>query len=284
MARRARGLAARLLWGLGFGALSLLAIVGIAVAFFPFDRLAPALSARIQRETGVATRIESLGAALGLEGPWIEARGVTLRWPTGAVLELEAVRARPAHPGAWLRGVPTASVTADASFGSFDGDFSREAVSGTLERFDFAQLPADWFGEAGSPLAGAIDARVDITRIGENWTGSITLAGGEGSVALPGSPIAIPYERLDARARLDGRGVLHLDSLALAGPMLSARATGTIAAGDGGPATGVIEIEAEIKRLDPAFASALAPFGIALDGRGAGRLRVTGAAGQLKLR
>jgi type II secretion system protein N len=284
MARRAPGLAARLLRGLGFCLLALLTIAGIAVAFFPFDRLAPALSARIERETGVATRIESLGAAVGLRGPLIEARGVTLRWPTGEVLALEAVRARPARPSAWLHGVPTAHVTADASFGSFDGDLSREAVGGVLERFDFAQLPAGWFGEAGSPLAGAVDARVDLARLGEHWTGSITLASGEGSLALPGSPVAIPYERLDASARLDDAGMLHLESLALAGPMLSARATGTIAAGAGGLATGVIAIEAEIERLDPAFAPALAPYGIALDPRGAGRVRVVGSAGQIELR
>jgi type II secretion system protein N len=284
MTRRARGLAARLLRGLGFCLLALLAIAGIAVAFFPFDRVAPALSARIERETGVATRIESLGAAFGLRGPRIEARGVTLRWPTGEVLALDAVYARPARPSAWLRGVPTAHVTADASFGSFDGDLSRDAVRGELARFDFARLPAAWFGEAGSPLAGAVDARVDLARLGEHWIGSVALTGGEGSLALPGSPVAMPYERLDASARLDDTGMLHLESLVLAGPMLSARAAGTVAAGSGGPATGAVAIEAEIERLDPAFAPALAQYGIALDARGAGRIHVTGAGGQLELR
>jgi len=284
MARRARGLAARLLRGLGFGVLALLSIAAIAVAAFPFERLAPALGARIERETGVATRIETLGAKLALSGPTLEASGVTLRWPSGEVLAVDAVRARPARASAWLRGVPTAHVTVEASYGSFDGDLSREAVHGQLARFDFARLPPAWFGEAGSPLAGDIDARVDLVRLGEQWSGTVTLSGGEGSLALPGSPVAIPYERIDAAARLDDAGTVHLDSLALAGPMLTARATGTVAAGRGGPATGAIAIEAEVERMDPGLAPSFAQYGIALDEQGAGRIRVTGAAGQVELR
>jgi type II secretion system protein N len=284
MARRARGLAARLLRGLGFGALALLGIAAFAMAFFPFERLAPALSARIERETGVATRIESLGANLELSGPTIEARGVTLRWPSGEVLALDAVRARPARASAWLRGVPTAHVAVDASCGSFEGDLSREAVHGQLARFDFARLPAAWLGEAGSPLAGDIDARVDLVRLGEQWSGSATLAGGEGSLALPGSPVAIPYERIDAAARLDDSGTLHLESLALAGPMMSARASGTIAAGPSGPASGAIVITANIERFDPALLRALAQYGVTLDAKGAGRISVTGMPGRIEMR
>jgi type II secretion system protein N len=284
MARRARGLAARLLRGIGFSALALLVVIAVAVAFFPFERLAPALSARIERETGVATRIESLRASLGLRGPVLEARGVTLRLPAGDVLELAAVRVRAARPSAWLRGVPTAHVAAEAAFGAFEGDLSRELLRGELAHFDFAQLPAAWFGAGGAPLAGSVDARVDLAWLGEPWSGSVTLTGGEGSLALPGSPVAIPYERLDASARLDEAGTLHLESLALAGPMLSARATGTVGGGSAGPATGAIAIEADIDRMDPALLPALAEYGITLDERGAGRIRVTGMAGRIELR
>jgi type II secretion system protein N len=283
MARRARGLAARLLRGLGFGLLALLGIAAIAVAAFPFERLAPALSARIERETGVATRIETLGAKLALSGPTLEASGVTLRWPSGEVLAVDAVRARPARASEWLRGVPTAHVAVEASYGSFDGDLSREAVHGQLARFDFARLPAAWFGEAGSPLAGEIDARVDLVRLGEQWSGTVTLAGGEGSLTLPGSPVAIPFERIDAAARLDDTGMLHLESLVLAGPMLSARAAGTVASGSGGPATGAVAIEAKIERLDPALMPSLAQYGLKLDAAGAGQIHLGGTTDQIEL-
>ncbi len=273
-----------LLRALGLGVLALLAILLAAIAFFPFDRLAPAVAARIERETRIAARIDSLGAHWSLGGPELEANGVFLRWPTGETLTLDAVRVRPARLGAWLRGVPTAHVAMQAPFGAFTGLASREQLRGTLERFDFAQLPNAWFGGGGSPLAGAVDAQVDLARVSAQWTGTVRLSGGEGSLALPGAPIAIPFEKLDAAAQLDAVGTLHLDSLDLAGPMIVARARGQIAAGYAGPATGAIAIEADIERMDPALLPALAQYGAALGPTGAGRLTISGTAEQLIVR
>jgi type II secretion system protein N len=279
-----RQLLAQLLRAAGLGALALLVVLGVAVAFFPFDRLAPMLAARLERETGAETHIESLAVRFGLRGPELSARGVTLRWASGEALALDALALRAARPSAWLRGVPTAHVALEAPFGAFAGELSQRTLRGAFARFDFAQLPPAWFGEGGAPLAGAVDARVDFARSSAPWSGTISVEGGDGSLALPGAPVAIPYERLDASARLDDAGTLHLDSLELAGPMLVARARGTVAGGPLGPASGAIAIDADIERIDPALLPALAQYGIALDVNGAGQISVTGTAAQIEVR
>jgi type II secretion system protein N len=284
MAARPRGLPARLLRGLAVAALAALGVLGVAITVFPFDRLGPALSARIDRETGVAVRFGDLRPTLGVRGVGLEARNVALRFPDGETLALDIAAVRPARLGAWLRGVPTARVALRGDFGEFSGEVSREALRGTLARFDLAELPRSWFGEGGAPLAGPLDGRVDFERGPDAWRGSVAVAGAEGSLALPGSPVAIPYERIDASARLDEHGTLHLESIALAGPMVSARATGTLGGGTGGPATGAIAITADVERVDPALLPSLAQYGVALDASGAGHLEISGTAQQIEVR
>jgi type II secretion system protein N len=282
--RGERSIFARLLRALGFALLTLLAIAGAALAFFPWERLAPALAARIEAETRVATTIDALSVGLGWRGPELEARGIALRWPAGETLALDALRVRAARPLSWLRGVPAAHVDARAAFGACDATLSREAFAGTLTGFDLAALPATWFAEPGAPIAGPLDARFDLTRLLAQWSGSVRLEGRDGSLQPPGAPIAIPYETFATALRLDEVGALHIESLDLEGPLVSASANGEIAAGYAGPATGAIAIEAEIRRFDPALQPALAAYGIALDANGAGRVQVTGAPDAIEVR
>lgn len=281
--RRGPSLVGRLLRALGVALLAVLAVLAIALVFFPYEQAAPALAAAIERETRITTQIAELGGGLGARGPYLEARGVTLRWPTGEALALESLRISPALSASWLRGEPRLRATARAAFGAYDGELSRELVRGDLTGFDAAQLPASWFGEGGSPLAGAVDARVDLARLAEQWSGTVEIAGGEGSLALPGAPLAIPFETIRAALRLDEVGTLRIESLALAGPMVSARASGEIAAGYAGPATGAIAIEADVERLDPALVPALAQYGVVLGETGAGRISISGTPEQVLL-
>jgi type II secretion system protein N len=282
--RGARGASSRIARAFAFTLLTLLAIVVAAIAFFPFERLAPALAARIEAETRIAATIEALDARLGSRGPQLEASGVSLRWPTGETLALDSLRVRAARPLSWLRGVPAAYVEVRAAFGACDGTISRDALAGTLAAFDLSALPAAWFGEQGAPLAGPVDAAFELTKLAGQWSGTLELAGREGSLQPPGSPIAIPYETLTSALRLDAVGTLHLDALALEGPMVSASAKGEVAAGYAGPASGAISIEAEIARLDPTLAPALAAYGIALDPAGAGRVQVAGIPDAIEVR
>ena len=282
--RRQRGILEWLLRALVFALAALLAILVFAFVFFPFERLAPTLAARIEAETRVATSIAQLEAGLGASGPYLEARGIQLRWPTGEQIALDSLRASPALSTGWLRGTPTLRVALNAAFGAFNGVVSAERLDGNFQRFDFAALPPEWFGLGGSPLAGAVDAQADLARLAEQWSGTLRIAGTDGSLALPGSPVAIPYEKLASVLRLDEVGTLQIESLALSGPMVEAKAHGEVAAGYAGPATGAIAIEAEIARMDPALLPALAAYGVVLDANGAGRLSVSGTPDQIVVR
>ncbi len=282
--RRRPSLLGRLLRVLVVLALTLLAILASAVVFFPFERLAPVLSGWIEAETRIATSIGELDAGFSARGPVLEARGIQLRWPTGEQLALDSLQVSPALSLAWLRGVPTLRAAANAEFGAFDGVVSSERIQGDFTRFDFAALPPAWFGDAGSPLAGAVDAKVAFARLAEQWSGSAQIEGADGSLALPGSPVAIPYEALKANLRLDEVGMLHVESVALSGPMVEAKAHGEVAAGYAGPATGAIAIEADLTRMDPALLPVLAEYGVVLDARGAGRLTISGTPEQIVIR
>ena len=282
--RQRRGLLARLARVLALFALTLLAILVSAIAFFPFERLAPALAGWIESETRIATSIGALDAGFGARGPVLEARDIQLNWPTGEQLALGSLRVSPALSLAWLRGVPTLRVAGSAEFGAFEGVVSAERIQGDFTRFDFAALPPAWFGDAGSPLAGPVDAEVSFARLAEQWSGSAQIEGADGSLALPGSPVAVPYEALKANLRLDEVGTLHVESVALSGPMVEAQAKGEVAAGYAGPATGAIAIEADLTRVDPALLPALAEYGVQLDARGAGHLSISGTPDQIEIR
>jgi hypothetical protein len=268
-------LGARLARGAAWLALAGAFALALAIGFFPFARLAPALGARIQRETGVAAQIGALRARLSALGPVLEASDVTLRWPSGEVVSLGRVAVRAARPGAWLRGVPTAHVRADSSFGTLEADLSRELASGEVAGLDLARLPAPWLGRGGSAFDGPLTVRFELTRPARAWGGNVALAGSAGSLALPGWPVAIPYDRVAGSARLDERGTLHVDSLALTGPMLTAHAAGTIG-GPAGRGTGAVALGIDLERVDPALLPSLAQSGVALDAEGKGRLSLTG--------
>lgn len=282
--RQRRGLLARLARVLALFALTLVAILISALVFFPFERLAPALAGWIEAETRIATSIGALDAGFSARGPTLEAHDIQFRWPTGEQLALGSLRVSPALSLAWLRGVPTLRVAGSAEFGAFEGVVSAERIEGDFTRFDFAALPPAWFGGAGSPLAGPVAAKVAFARLAEQWTGSAQIEGEDGSLALPGSPVAIPYEALKANLRLDEVGTLHVESVALRGPMVEAQAHGEVAAGYKGPATGAIAIEADLTRTDPALLPTLAAFGVQLDARGAGHLSISGTPEQIVIR
>jgi type II secretion system protein N len=282
--RQRRSLLARIARVLAQFALTLVAILVTAVVFFPFERLAPALARWIEAETRIATSIGALDAGFGARGPVLEARDIQLYWPTGEQFALDSLRVSPALSLAWLRGVPTLRVAGSAEFGAFEGVVSADRIEGDFTRFDFAALPPAWFGDAGSPLAGPVHAKVALARVAEQWSGAAQIVAADGSLALPGSPVAIPYEALKADLRLDEVGTLHVESVALSGPMVAAQAQGEVAAGYAGPATGAIAIEADLTRMDPALVPALAAFGVQFDARGAGHLSISGTPEQIVIR
>lgn len=280
MARRGPGRGRAFVRALATLALGIALLLGFAFAFFPFERLEPALAARIGAATRSRATFGQLSVGWELRGPFAELHALTLRWSDGSTLMLDTLRVEPALSAAWLRGVPTASVKSLAAFGSVDGIVSREVVQLRAEQLEVSALPKDWFGESGAPIDGRVDATLAATRVAEQWSGRLSIQGADGVLALPGAPVAIPYESLRGTLALDELGTLTLAGIALAGPMASATAEGTIAAGYAGPATGALDVAIDVKRIDPALVPSLTAAGIPLDPSGTGRLHMTGSVDQ----
>ena len=109
-----------------------------------------------------------------------------------------------------------------------------------------------------------------------NWTGSVQLTAENGSVGLPGQPIAIPFETFDARLAVgpDDGSFLSVESAELAGPMISAPASGEIARGRRGPSS--INIELELSVVDKNLLPLLRNLGVRLSDDGEATARLGG--------
>lgn len=277
------GLASRVLRALGSLLLGAVVILGVALAFFPFERLAPVVVARIERETRARASLDRLSLGFSWRGPHATFEGLALLWPDGSALALDTLRVAPALSLAWLRGAPAARITSAAAFGAFDGVASLAHISGELRGLNLAKLPAAWLG-GSAPIEGTLDAQVDATHVAEQWGGEAKFSSANGVFALPGMPVEIPYESLRGRARLDAVGNLSLDSVSLRGPLVSAVASGSVAAGYAGPATGALDLTIDVERIDPALAPMLAEYGLPLSASGAGRIHVGGTPDQIEVR
>ena len=76
------------------------------------------------------------------------------------------------------------------------------AIDGSVESLDLAVLPIAKYVD-GLNLRGSLDAEIDLHYDAEeNWIGSVTLSVEDGSVGLPGQPVAIPFATLDAQLSL----------------------------------------------------------------------------------
>jgi hypothetical protein len=273
-----------LLRALGSLLLGVVVILLVALALFPFDRLEPVLIARLERETRARASLDRLSVGVSWRGPYAELEGLSLSWPNGSALAFQALRVSPALSLDWLRGAPAASLTSAAAFGSFEGVASGVRLAGNVQGLDLAQLPPDWFGEGGAPLEGPIDAQIDLAHTAEQWHGTATFHGANGVLALPGMPVAIPYQHLSGGLRIDPVGNLSLDSIVLRGPLASAIASGTVAAGYTGPATGAVDLTIDVEHLEPALVPALVEYGVPLDAAGAGQIHVGGTPDQIEIR
>ena len=69
---------------------------------------------------------------------------------------------------------------------------------------------------------------------------------------------------------------LTIESGRIEGPLVTARAGGTVSATGGAFPAWPLDLQVEIESLDPALHGYLAPLGIALDPQGDTQLRVTG--------
>jgi type II secretion system protein N len=266
--------------GLALGCALLTAL--FTFLLFPWDRLAPWVSREISLGSGAQVTVRATHAGLGWLGPHLRVEGVSLRWPDGRNLQLDTGSVRPALSFSWLRGAPALAVAASGPDIRGRGTFwpGQPAFAGNVETGDAAVILASWVPPGGPVLSGPLRARFDLAAppIPGPPTGTIQLDGKDGSVALPGLPLALPYQSLAGKLRLEPGRPLRIDDLQLTGPLLSLDATGTVGLGPD-PATAPLDLQVSLRGVDRALARPLSALGIRLAADGSGRVRLGGTLG-----
>jgi len=249
------------------------------VVRFPVDRFRGALVEQLAAATGADATIGALSARPGLGGLTLVAAPVSLGWPGGARVELERAAVRPAWSPSWLRGRPALHVALQARVGSLAGTFwpaEPLAFDGELDDVALAELPPEILVLAeGVALTGRLDADVVLEQRDGRLAGELELEVADGSFSAPGSPVAVPFEALEADLDFADTGAIAVRTLRLEGPMVSGEASGEIGAApslEGAP----LSLTGELRVTDPSLRGMLEPLGITPDPEGRAKLRVGG--------
>jgi type II secretion system protein N len=261
--------------------LLILGILGLFVVFvaarFPYERLLPAARQAAAAATGAQIEIAELGLGMGWGGPEAVVRGLVMQWPGSEPLRLERVGVRPAWTPAWLRGEARWHVAASGPPGEFSGEVAPDRVDGELTDVDTGALPWAYLGTI-PPIAGRVSGLVDLAFQGGQVVGLVDIVSENGSVDFSGLPVAIPYESLAARVEL-APSELGLTAARLAGPLITARFSGSATPGPGAPVSWPLALQVHIEQVDPALRNHLAPLGIRLNREGQASLAVSGSLG-----
>jgi type II secretion system protein N len=283
-ASRAPGLPRWLRWlGPPFAALVLVAF--FVFLGFPWERVRDAVARAASAALGAEVRLAELRPALSLGGPAVAARGVSVAPPGGPTWRLDEVSLRPAWSLAWLRGRPALATDVRAPQGRLAGTFElggEPGFDGRLEGVALAELP---LGDALPDLTldGVADADVDVRATESGPTGSVRLAARDGSLALPGMPLALPYASLAADVELGGDAVARLSRVALDGPMVALEGSGSVARGPS-LADSPLDFELRVEVREPGARPAVESLGIRVGRDGKGSVRVRGSLGAPEVR
>ncbi len=220
----------RWLRDIGIPGAGLLLVLGLIYRGFPYDRLGEFIEAKARRETPILLVIRSIEPSLALGGPGLKAQGVRAWGPGDMELVFDTVRLHPAWSLSWFRGAPAIHTHLAGPFGEAEGTVTLNgsgAWVGRLRQIDLAALP---LGEVwpGAALEGSADASIDL-RLGESGPeGTITFEARDGSVMIPGIPVAVPFDQLIGDLVLGGQAIATVNSLELLGPLLGGELTGTV--------------------------------------------------------
>lgn len=261
--------------GIPIGA-ALLTLVFVALGF-PYDRLRDLAASAAGRALGTQVRIGALGPTLTSFGPGLRLTAVEVVLSGGRRVALESVRIRPAWSLGWLRGSPAFFVDVVAAEGHAVGTVSlggQPGFDGTLADVDLAALA---LGDvlAGISLDGVASGDVDLHHTAAGPRGRVDLTASGGSVALPGLPMALPFETLSAKARATDAAIAEGLEIDLRGPMLTAQVTGTIAQ-SALVANASLDLQAAVTVVDPSLRPMLGATGLRLAQDGSARMRVSG--------
>jgi type II secretion system protein N len=250
---------------------------------FPYERLGGLVAAQLGRATSSRIEIAALSPRLSLGGPGLEATGVTAVTSSGARVEFERAFLRPAWSLAWLRGNPAVFVDLAGSLGEAKGVATLRipGFRGELRGIELAHVPLTAVLPGGS-LRGVADFELDLALAADGPEGACDFTVANGSLGLPGLPLQIPFTSLVGELRLGGENLASLAKLELEGPLVSARASGTL-----GRAARVEAAELKLEldlTAQPALRAPLQSAGIALGPDGTAKLQVTGTPGRPQIR
>jgi len=254
----------------------------ILVAFFfflgfPWETLRELVASQASSATGTRIAIAELGPGFSPLGPALEARGVAATLPGGETLRLDRARVRPAWSLSWLRGDAALAVDLSAPEGRLRGTVyagSEPGFDGRIDELNLGRLP---LSDVAPDLAldGIATADVDVRNGERGPEGRVELHAVEGSVGVPGLPVALPFQSLDADATLGGDARLRLESFALAGPMLSADGEAVVASA---PvfATAPLDATLHVDVHEASVRPMLRNLGVRLDAEGRAEVRLGG--------
>jgi type II secretion system protein N len=254
------------------------------VTGFPYDRLAPAVAARVSQALGAQVSIASLSPSLSLLGPGVRASGFSVFWLDGSQLRLDSLGVRPAWSFAWLRGRPALALRLAAPFGQVNGTLtlgSAPGFDGMVRDLELAKLPLQNL-VPGASIDGKASGTLDVTNTPGGARGSFHVEARDGSVELPPLPFAVPYTTLRAEVQLTDVALAEISSLELEGPLLSLVASGSVGRAALMPAA-PLNLSLKVKAKD-ASVRPLLPAGLHFAADGSSELRITGTAGQPLLR
>jgi type II secretion system protein N len=268
--------------------LAALLLIGFFVFLgFPWERVREAVERAASGASGARVAFAELSPGLSLGGPVLVARGVSIDARAGsAAWKLDEVRLRPAWSLAWLRGHPAVSADVRAPEGRLAGVFRigpEPGFDGRVEDVALARLP---LGDAVPELAldGLASADVDLRAGGgAGPEGHVKLEVRDGSIALPGMPMALPFESLDADVELGGELLARLSDVSFQGPMLALVGSGTIGAA-ASAADAPLDLQIQIEAREPAARPVLESLGIRLGRDGKGSARIGGSLGAPQVR
>jgi len=250
---------------------------------FPYDRLAGLVAAQLGRATQSQIQIAALTPRLSLGGPGLAATGVTAVTRAGARIEFERAFLRPAWPLSWLRGNPAVYLDVVGTLGEAQGVATLRipGFHGQLRGIELAHLPLAAALPGGS-LRGLADLNLDLEWGETGPEGSSGFEVRDGALGLPGLRVQVPFTSLIGELRFGGDNLAELANLVLEGPLVSARASGTLGRAE--------RVEAAELKLDldltaqPGLRAPLQAAGIMLTPDGSAKLQVTGTPGRPQIR
>ena len=254
-------------------------------AGFPYDRVRDLVAAKAGQALRAQVRMASLGPSFSLLGPGVHVTGLDATLADGQRITLEQATLRPAWSTSWLRGRPALHVDLQGVQGRAVGTLtlgSEPGFDGDLVGVDLSKLPLE-SALSGLSLDGIASGEIDVKRTEAGPRGRFDLQAKGGSVALPGVPVALPFETLEAKAKLTDQFLAEGVAVELTGPMLTAQISGNVGQAPL-PMAAPLDLQLRVKVVDPSLQPMLAGTGLRFGPDGSADMKLTGTAGRPLLR